>query len=90
MQAAIEIANKLGVTILPRGGGTSLAGQAVGHSIVLDFSKYMQMFWKSTKKSSGAVSSPGFVQDELNAHVRSRAYNSVPTPRLRTGPPSAA
>jgi hypothetical protein len=30
------------VSVLPRGGGTSLAGQTVGHSIVLDFSKYMQ------------------------------------------------
>ena len=39
VQAAIEIANKLNVSILPRGGGTSLAGQAVGHSLVLDFSK---------------------------------------------------
>ena len=26
--------------ILPRGGGTSLAGQAVGNAVVLDFSRY--------------------------------------------------
>ena len=42
VQAVIELAHKLDVSVLPRGGGTSLAGQAVGHSIVLDFSKYMQ------------------------------------------------
>ena len=42
VQAVIELANKLNVSVLPRGGGTSLAGQTVGHSIVLDFSKYMQ------------------------------------------------
>src|SRR5215210_5226233 len=42
VQAVIELANELGVSVLPRGGGTSLAGQAVGRSIVLDFSKYMQ------------------------------------------------
>src|SRR5437867_11875003 len=41
VQAVIEVANKLSVSVLPRGGGTSLAGQTVGHSIVLDFSKYM-------------------------------------------------
>jgi FAD/FMN-containing dehydrogenase len=46
VQAVIEIANKLGVTILARGGGTSLAGQAVGHSIVLDFPSICRMFWK--------------------------------------------
>src|SRR5439155_16001178 len=42
VQAVIELANRLNISILARGGGTSLAGQAVGHSIVLDFSKYMQ------------------------------------------------
>ncbi len=40
VQAVIEVANKFSVPILPRGGGTSLAGQTVGHAIVLDFSKY--------------------------------------------------
>ena len=42
VQAVIEIANRFNVPVLPRGGGTSLAGQTVGHAIVLDFSKYMQ------------------------------------------------
>src|SRR3990172_5972162 len=42
VQAVIETANRYGVAILPRGGGTSLAGQTVGHSVVLDFSKYMK------------------------------------------------
>src|SRR5512145_30834 len=41
VQAVLEVANRYQVPILPRGGGTSLAGQAVGHAIVLDFSKYM-------------------------------------------------
>ena len=39
--AVVETANKHGVSVLPRGGGTSLGGQTVGHSIVMDFSKYM-------------------------------------------------
>ena len=39
--AVVETANKYGVSVLPRGGGTSLGGQTVGHSIVMDFSKYM-------------------------------------------------
>ena len=38
---AIALAGQHQVTILPRGGGTSLAGQTVGSSMVLDFSKYM-------------------------------------------------
>ena len=70
VQAVIEIANKLGVTVLPRGGGTSLAGQAVGHSVVLDFSKYMQNVLEVNKEELWCRVQPGLVQDELNAHVR--------------------
>jgi FAD/FMN-containing dehydrogenase/Fe-S oxidoreductase len=70
VQAVIEIANRLGVSVLPRGGGTSLAGQTVGHSIVLDFSKYMQNVLEVNTEELWCRVQPGLVQDELNAHVR--------------------
>src|SRR6478609_7427635 len=38
---AIEMASSHGVPILPRGGGSSLAGQTVGAALVIDFSKYL-------------------------------------------------
>ena len=40
--AVVEFANSHQVPLLPRGGGTSLAGQTVGNAIVVDFSKYMR------------------------------------------------
>ena len=70
VQAVIEIANKLNVSVLPRGGGTSLAGQTVGHSIVLDFSKYMQNVLEVNQEELWCRVQPGLVQDELNAYVR--------------------
>ena len=70
VQAVIEIASRLGVSVLPRGGGTSLAGQTVGHSIVLDFSKYMQNVLEVNKEELWCCVQPGLVQDELNAYVR--------------------
>ena len=39
--ASMEIAKSAGIPIMPRGGGTSLAGQTVNHALVLDFSKYI-------------------------------------------------
>src|SRR5512145_2720230 len=39
--AAHTIAARHGVPLLPRGGGSSLAGQTVGHALVLDLSRYM-------------------------------------------------
>ena len=41
VQAVMEVARENGVPVLPRAGGTSLAGQTVNHAIVMDFSKYM-------------------------------------------------
>lgn len=70
VEAVIEIANKLNVPVLPRGGGTSLAGQAVGRAIVLDFSKYMQKVLEVNREELWCRVQPGLVQDELNAHVR--------------------
>jgi FAD/FMN-containing dehydrogenase/Fe-S oxidoreductase len=70
VQAVLELANRLGVSILPRGGGTSLAGQAVGSSIVLDFSKYMQKVLEVNEEELWCRVQPGLVQDELNAYVR--------------------
>ena len=70
VRAVIELADKLGISVLPRGGGTSLAGQAVGHSIVLDFSKYMQNVLEVNQEELWCRVQPGLVQDELNAHVR--------------------
>src|SRR3990172_4252030 len=41
VMAAMEVTGRHQVPILPRGGGTSLAGQCVGRAVVFDFSKYM-------------------------------------------------
>ena len=41
VQAVVDFAAREGIPVLPRSGGTSLAGQTVNHAIVLDFSKYL-------------------------------------------------
>ena len=70
VQAVIEVANRFNVPVLPRGGGTALAGQTVGHAIVLDFSKYMNKVLEVNREELWCRVQPGLVQDELNAHVR--------------------
>src|SRR5579863_6522250 len=39
--AAVAVCRKFGAPLLPRGAGTSLAGQCCNVAVVLDFSKYM-------------------------------------------------
>ena len=70
VQAALEVANKLGAPLLPRGGGTSLTGQTVNHAVVLDFSRHMASVLEVNREERWARVQPGLVQDELNHHVR--------------------
>jgi len=70
VRAAIEIAAKHKVAILPRGGGTSLTGQTVNHALVLDFSRYMDRVLEVNAEALWARVQPGLVQDNLNHHVR--------------------
>ena len=69
VQAVIEVANRHRVPVLPRGGGTSLAGQTVGHAIVMDFSKYMNQVLEVNEEELWCRVQPGLVQDVLNAHA---------------------
>lgn len=64
--ATLRIAGEQGVPVLPRGGGTSLAGQAVGRAIVIDCSKYMDRILELDADARWARVQPGVVQDELN------------------------
>src|SRR5881409_1854149 len=70
VRAAIEIAAKHKVAILPRGGGTSLTGQSVNHALVLDCSRYMDRVLEVNTEELWARVQPGLVQDNLNHHVR--------------------
>src|SRR5919106_6181308 len=41
LQAAVQVAAKHKIPILPRGAGTSLAGQAIGDALILDCSYWL-------------------------------------------------
>ncbi len=80
VRAAIETAAKHGVTILPRGGGTSLAGQTVGESLVLDFSKYMNQILELNVEERWVRVQPGVVRDELNDVLTEHRLQFAPDP----------
>jgi FAD/FMN-containing dehydrogenase/Fe-S oxidoreductase len=68
--ATLDIARRNHVPVLPRGGGTSLAGQTVGHAVVMDFSKYMNRILEVNTDEGWARVQPGVIQDDFNAHLR--------------------
>ncbi len=58
-----------GLAVLPRGGGTSLAGQAVNRAVVIDFSPHLDALVAVDARARTARVQPGLVLDDLNAAV---------------------
>lgn len=70
-----------GVPILPRGAGSSLAGQAIGRGcIVLDFTTYMHDIEDVDPASQTATVQPGIVQDVLDAELSKYGLKFAPDP----------
>ncbi len=74
----VQIAVDHKVPILPRGGGTSLAGQSVGQAIVLDMSKYMNRLLEVNVAERWARVEPGIILDELNHQLKSHGLMYAP------------
>ncbi|ONI84479.1 FAD-binding oxidoreductase [Actinosynnema sp. ALI-1.44] len=63
---AVRAAAVASVPVVPRGAGTSLAGQTVGPGLVLDFSQYMNRILDLDPVARTARVEAGVVQDQLN------------------------
>ena len=74
----VQIAAERNVPILPRGGGTSLAGQSVGEAIVLDMSQYMNQLLEVNVAECWARVQPGIVLDELNHKLKPHGLMYAP------------
>jgi len=77
---AMRVAADHGVAVLPRGGGTSLAGQTVARALVLDFSKYMNQVLELNEEERWVRVQPGLVRDELNAFLAPYGLHFAPDP----------
>ncbi|WP_433443939.1 FAD-binding and (Fe-S)-binding domain-containing protein [Nonomuraea sp. CA-141351] len=68
VQALVAACGELEVPVLPRGAGTSLAGQTVGSALIVDFSRHMNRILEID--GTTARVQPGVVQDQLNRAAR--------------------
>ena len=62
----IETARERKTHLIPRAGGTSIAGQVVGSGIVVDISKHFKKILEINSEERWARVQPGVVLDELN------------------------
>ncbi len=65
-----EFAGSHGLSLIPRGAGTSLAGQVVGNGLVVDISRHMNRILEINADERWVRVQPGIVLDELNLALR--------------------
>ncbi len=65
----IQFAEKHRTSIIPRGAGTSLAGQVVGEGIVMEVGAPLSKIVQLNKKEKSAWIEPGIIRDDLNKQM---------------------
>ncbi|MEF8786664.1 MAG: FAD-linked oxidase C-terminal domain-containing protein [Haloarculaceae archaeon] len=78
--AVMEYCNDKEIPVLPRGGGTSLAGQAVNEAVVLDFKRYMDEFLEVDPEAGVARAQSGITIARLNNHLAPHDLKFAPDP----------
>lgn len=68
------------VPLTVRGGGTSLAGQAVGAGVAVDTSKYLNRLLRVVPEERWAEVEPGLVVSHLNTALQSHGLMFAPDP----------
>lgn len=68
--ATVEVCARHAAPVLPRGGGTSLAGQTVGQAVVVDFTRHLNRVVAIDPEARQARCQPGVVLDHLAATAR--------------------
>ncbi|MFN8433626.1 MAG: FAD-linked oxidase C-terminal domain-containing protein [Anaerolineales bacterium] len=80
LQAAVELAAKYQIPILPRGSGSSLAGQAIGAALILDCSRYLDSIIEIDLEAHSAVVEPGVILANLNRTATKYGLTFGPDP----------
>ncbi|MFD9207904.1 FAD-binding and (Fe-S)-binding domain-containing protein [Streptomyces sioyaensis] len=80
LRAALALAADAGIPVTARGGGTSVAGNAIGPGLVIDFSRQMNRILSIDPEERTAVVEPGVILDDLRAAVRRHGLTFGPDP----------
>jgi FAD/FMN-containing dehydrogenase/Fe-S oxidoreductase len=80
VEAALAACRATGAAVLPRGAGTSLAGQCANVAVVFDFSKYMNRLGAIDPDVKLATVEPGIVLDRLREAAEVHHLTYAPDP----------
>ncbi len=72
--AVIRAAADAGVSITPRGAGTSLVGNAIGDGLIVEFSRYNRQVSDLNIDNQTVCASAGVVLDQLNSFLKPHGF----------------
>lgn len=72
--AVIEAAAHAGLSVIPRGAGTGLAGGAIGEGVVIDFSRHLRLISDLDLERRTVRVGPGVILDQLNKFLRPQGF----------------
>jgi FAD/FMN-containing dehydrogenase/Fe-S oxidoreductase len=80
VEAALAACRATGAAVLPRGAGTSLAGQCVNVAVVFDYSRHMHALSSIDPAAKIARVQPGIVLDRLRDAAEAHHLTFAPDP----------
>ena len=80
VEAALSACRETGAAVLPRGAGTSLAGQCANVALVFDYSRYMRALISIDADAKLAVVEPGIVLDRVREAAEVYHLTYAPDP----------
>jgi FAD/FMN-containing dehydrogenase/Fe-S oxidoreductase len=80
VDAVLTVCRREGVPLTSRGGGTSIAGNAIGTGVVLDFSRHMNRVFDVDVEARTAVLQPGVIQADLQRRAEAVGLRFGPDP----------
>src|SRR5208282_375841 len=76
--AVIQAAAQAGVSVIPRGAGTSLSGGAIGDGLVVDFARYNRLIYDLNLERKTVRVGAGVVLDQLNNFLHPHKFRFGP------------
>jgi FAD/FMN-containing dehydrogenase/Fe-S oxidoreductase len=80
IEAAFGVCKNLGVPLVPRGAGTSIAGNAISTGVVLDTSRHLNKVLSVDPGARTAVVQPGTVLDDITRAAAPHGLRFGPDP----------
>jgi FAD/FMN-containing dehydrogenase len=74
VEAALDFAKSAGLSLLPRGGGTSQSGQTVNDALVVDFTRHLNRVLDYDAGAGTVRVEPGLVLDALNRQLKADGW----------------